>query len=132
MLNNFVKSAAFKLVKLPYSIPIDFLVRKPTDNDRQGRSSGSASWRLARGEIEEENPSFVWEINEADIIDNDITIRYSASLDQYDYISGNSIIRKIKKWSKGVYKHSGIFRKEEKDWKMVYLCRRGRYRLKKK
>ncbi|KAJ8925931.1 hypothetical protein NQ315_009783 [Exocentrus adspersus] len=106
---------------------VEFLTeKKPCEDDQKGRSSGSASWRLARGEIQEEeqDPLYIWEINENDVIDNKITIRYCTSSDTYEYISGGKVLRTVNKWNRGVFKYSGVFRKEEKDWKMVYLTRK--------
>lgn len=76
-------------------------------------------WRLGRGEAQTSNESanFVWFISgDAGVI------RYSSSLDEYEF-NGNV---KKKNWFSGVFEHNGVFRKEEKDWKMVYLCRNGK------
>ncbi|XP_018571005.1 peptide-N(4)-(N-acetyl-beta-glucosaminyl)asparagine amidase [Anoplophora glabripennis] len=123
---DFSDSRKKYLAKRLLSELIEFLTeKKPNDDDCKGRSSGAASWRLARGEIQDvEDPLYVWQIKEDDILDNSITIRYSPSLDKYEYISGGTIIREVEKWNNGVFKCSGVFRKEEMDWKMVYLCRK--------
>lgn len=65
-------------------------------------------------------------MNATDIINNSITIKYSASKNRYDYISGNIKIRELYNWNEGTYEHKNIFRKKEKDWKMVYLARNGK------
>lgn len=81
---------------------------------------------MARGEIQEDNASFTWKICDKDVVNNEVIIRYSASLDRYEYLSGNKVINKVEQWNKGTFKCSGIFRKKELDWKMVYLTRTGK------
>ncbi|KAJ8941940.1 hypothetical protein NQ318_013273 [Aromia moschata] len=57
-------------------------------------------------------------------VNNEVTLRYSATLDKYEFISGGERVVELKGWSEGTAEHSDMFRKEEKDWKMVYLTRR--------
>ena len=50
-------------------------------------------------------------------------IKYSTSKNKY--------VREIGKeeqhsWDKGVFEANSVFRKEEKDWRMVYLTRTGK------
>lgn len=102
--------------------------RKPTDYDQKGRTSGASAWRLARNEMSiiTEEQKWIWLVNSSDIVNNSITIRYSASLDRYDYISGNTKIKELCNWHEGAYEHQNLFRKKERDWKMVYLARNGK------
>jgi len=81
-----------------------------------GRTSGSLAWRLARGEMQIEK--FVWTPSEAEIANKIFELKYSTALDKY--IHGTSI---HEGWKSGVYSYSSLFRKEELDWKNVYLCR---------
>ncbi|CAI6362225.1 unnamed protein product [Macrosiphum euphorbiae] len=81
-----------------------------------GRTSGALTWRLARGEIQIEK--FVWTPSETEIANKRFELKYSTAIDRY--IHGNSI---HKGWKSGVYSYSSLFRKEELDWKNVYLCR---------
>ncbi|RZC37522.1 peptide-N(4)-(N-acetyl-beta-glucosaminyl)asparagine amidase, partial [Asbolus verrucosus] len=99
------------------------LERQPHDNEMQGRISGSKSWRTSRGEVKNEN-MYVWRVGDRHIIDNKITIKYSAALDTYEFITGdNNSGIKVNDWNLGVFDFVNIFRKEEKDWKIVYLAR---------
>ncbi|KAL4089067.1 hypothetical protein QTP88_024141 [Uroleucon formosanum] len=90
---------------------------KCTDADNYGgRTSGALTWRLARGEMQIEK--FVWTPSETEIANKRFELKYSTAIDKY--IHGNSI---HKGWKSGVYSYSSLFRKEELDWKNVYLCR---------
>lgn len=96
--------------------------RQPNDGDKQGRLSGSSTWRLARGEIQanEDNLHFVW------LVTGDAaTIRYSSAMDEYEFIENEKRVVTKKNWFSGVFQHKNMFRKQEQDWKMVYLCRKG-------
>jgi len=97
---------------------IEMLFRtKCTDVENYGgRTSGSLTWRLARGEIQIEK--FVWTPSETEIANKRFELKYSTAIDKY--IHGNSI---HEGWKSGVYSYSSLFRKEEFDWKTVYLCR---------
>lgn len=81
-----------------------------------GRTSGALAWRLARGEMQIEK--FVWTPSETEIANKRFELKYSTAIDKY--IHGNST---HKGWKSGVYSYSSLFRKEELDWKNVYLCR---------
>lgn len=104
-----------------------FFCRKPGDEDQKGRTSGASAWRLARKEVSDTNEErqYTWFVNSSDIISNSITIKYSSSLNCYEYISGKRKIKEVRNWYEGAHEHSQIFRKEEKDWNMVYLARIG-------
>lgn len=101
--------------------------RKPGEEDQKGRTSGASAWRLARKEISEtsEERKHVWIVNTDDILSDAITIKYSPSLNRYEYFSGDKKIKELLNWNDGAYEQKGIFRKEEKDWNMVYLARNG-------
>ncbi|KAF5300863.1 hypothetical protein FQR65_LT09024 [Abscondita terminalis] len=96
--------------------------KQSKDTDKQGRVSGSEGWRLARGEIQVAS-SHCWNLKKSDTEVGKVTVRYSAALDRYEYIGVNGVVQSKSGWQTGVYDANNIFRKEEKDWKMVYLSR---------
>lgn len=114
-------------ISCEYRKLVYYFYRKPGDEDQKGRSSGAAAWRLARKEVSEtgEERNYTWFVNSSDIVDNSVLIRYSASINRYEYISSNRKIKELVQWHEGAHEHSQIFRKEEKDWNMVYLARMG-------
>jgi peptide-N4-(N-acetyl-beta-glucosaminyl)asparagine amidase len=94
------------------------IVRKPTENERKGRSSGSLSWRLQRGEAKSSN-FHVITLNEQERTSKTFNLRYSCARDIYE--RGNST--SISGWSSLTYSSANIFRKVENDHKMAYLSR---------
>lgn len=102
-----------------------FFCRKLKDQEHVGRSSGSLDWRLSRGETHAaDDIKHIWIINNEDASGNSITLRYSSSVDQYEYITTKNKIVK-NGWKSGIFEQEQVFRKEEKDWKMTYLARKG-------
>ncbi|XP_018319742.1 peptide-N(4)-(N-acetyl-beta-glucosaminyl)asparagine amidase [Agrilus planipennis] len=97
--------------------------KKPNDKEQEGRSSGSLQWRLARGETNANFTPFVWKLTKQDCQSGQVIIRYSPSLDCYTKTSASGKNGVLNKWSAGVFQLENVFRKEEKDWKMVYLAR---------
>lgn len=91
---------------------------KSTDGEKYGgRISGSLDWRLARNELQKYK-QFVWTPTETEIANKKFELKYCAVSDIYMH---DNII--VEGWENGVYNSSSLFRKEELDWKMVYLCR---------
>ncbi|XP_014232261.1 peptide-N(4)-(N-acetyl-beta-glucosaminyl)asparagine amidase [Trichogramma pretiosum] len=89
-----------------------------------GRTSGSLAWRLARGEMGG-GPSekTVWNIPTGT---KEFELTYFIAGDKYiaKDITNDKILLEKKGWQNGVdHTEGGIFRKEELDWKMVYLAR---------
>lgn len=102
-----------------------FAVRKPKEQESAGRSSGSLDWRISRGEIQDRNETkHIWIINKEGTSGDKVTLKYSVSLDQYEFITAKNKVVK-NGWKSGVFEQEDIFRKEEKDWKMTYLARKG-------
>lgn len=90
---------------------------KSTNNENfGGRTSGALTWRLARGETQTDQ--FIWTPTENEVVNKKFELKYSTAMDKYIH---DNIIRKG--WQNGVYNYSSLFRKEELDWKRVYLCR---------
>jgi len=81
-----------------------------------GRTSGSLIWRLARGEIQTKN--YIWTPSKNEVFNKKFDLKYSTAMDKY--IHDNII---LEGWQNGVYDYKSLFRKEESDWKQVYLCR---------
>ncbi|XP_031638055.1 peptide-N(4)-(N-acetyl-beta-glucosaminyl)asparagine amidase [Contarinia nasturtii] len=110
---------------------VDLIVqRPPTENELKGRSSGSLNWRLTRGEDQpcSSNNFFVFNASETEISAKQFNLRYSCAKNEYErYIKRSSdfidVIKATKSWQSCAYRWENIFRKEERDWKMVYLAR---------
>lgn len=51
---------------------------------------------------------------------------YSPVKDAYQLVSGNKVMESQNGWAAGCYEFDNLFRKEEKDWKQVYLARKGK------
>lgn len=94
------------------------IVREPTENERKGRSSGSLSWRLQRGETTNSN-FHVITLNDNEKREKLFKLRYSCARDIYE-CSGRE---KVSGWSSLVFSSTNIFRKVENDHKMTYLAR---------
>lgn len=94
------------------------IMREPTENERKGRSSGSLSWRLQRGEAN--NSKFhVITLNDEEKRAKSFTFRYSCARDSYERINSPA----ISGWSSLVFSATNIFRKVEPDHKQAYLAR---------
>ncbi|XP_075215729.1 N-glycanase Pngl isoform X2 [Lycorma delicatula] len=101
----------------------DFLspAKEKTGEVFEGRTSGSLAWRLARGEISSvASSSYVWKPSPEEISTKQMVIKYCPCKDQYVNGKGAKL---LSNWEKGVFKVKNVFRKEELDWKNVYLCR---------
>ncbi|ESP03621.1 hypothetical protein LOTGIDRAFT_237618 [Lottia gigantea] len=103
---------------------VEFLKVKTANNSQlSGRTTGSLAWRLARGETGnmDQNSEFIFHLSEQEKQSKQLHILYNCASDQYVRRSNNN--ETTKTWSSLCYNHLSIFRKEEKDWKMVYLAR---------
>lgn len=104
------------------------LWKEPSEKDGiyKGRQSGSLAWRLSRGETSGEavNEPYIWKPTESEIKKKKMQIQYLPGLDQYQR-GPESSEGAISGWQNGVNAVKGVFRKEEKDWNMVYLSREG-------
>nr|XP_040221705.2 peptide-N(4)-(N-acetyl-beta-glucosaminyl)asparagine amidase [Anopheles coluzzii] len=103
--------------------------RVPTAAEREGRSSGSLEWRLQRGE-QQTNTRYMFIPTEEEVQAKQFNIRYCCATDCYErFLKGASnrvnerITEKSNGWESRQYVSRNIFRKEELDWKMVYLAR---------
>ena len=93
------------------------IVREPTENERKGRSSGSLSWRLQRGEADE-SKKLVITLNDKEKQAKRFSLWYSCSRDVYERSSDT-----VSGWSSLTFTATNIFRKVEVDHKMAYLSR---------
>lgn len=96
--------------------------KTPTEAEKQGRISGSLAWRLARGEVSEDFEPFTWKPGQEDREKMKFILSYCTSSDEYCLENSKT---NVKGWRKGLFKVNSVFRKEEQDWKMVYLAREG-------
>lgn len=103
------------------------LNRKPGEEDSKGRQSGNLSWRLTRGEVHDTSSSsgFIWKIDPGKLPLNRASVFYSPVKDAYRLVSGNQVLETQNGWAAGCHEFENVFRKEEKDWKQVYLARKG-------
>ncbi|GBP13953.1 Peptide-N(4)-(N-acetyl-beta-glucosaminyl) asparagine amidase [Eumeta japonica] len=92
--------------------------RKPSDYDNEGRISGSLQWRKQRGELGE-TKSHVFDFKEL----GRYSIQYVTSKDEYRIYKNGGEYEIINTWCDGTFEAKNVFRKEEKDWKMVYIAR---------
>uniref|UniRef100_A0A3B3ZZ31 Peptide-N(4)-(N-acetyl-beta-glucosaminyl)asparagine amidase n=1 Tax=Periophthalmus magnuspinnatus TaxID=409849 RepID=A0A3B3ZZ31_9GOBI len=100
--------------------------KKPKPGELGGRNSGSLAWRLLRGETKAPDtsattPGFVFTPTDKEKSDSLLHIRYNASTDQYCRVSNHCEV--TPGWEQCVWQREAVFRKEEKDWQMVYLAR---------
>lgn len=94
-----------------------------SDENYEGRLSGSLAWRLARNEISQTNVSknHVWNVSK---YGQTFELRYNIVKDTYQVVSNADILEEKSGWLERVNTVEGeIFRKVENDWKMVYLAR---------
>ena len=90
-----------------------------------GRTSGSLAWRLARGETTTaasgSKAPYVFTLTDEEKKSKVFHVRYSCAKDEYIRVS--SQMKADKSFASCVHKMQDVFRKEEHDWKMVYLAR---------
>lgn len=106
---------------------LELLCTRPaTQAEAEGRSSGSLEWRLQRGE-QKLNTFYIFIPNEQEIRTKQFNVRYSCAKDIYERFlkgpAGPLTIETTKDWKSRQYTSENVFRKEEHDWKMVYLAR---------
>ncbi|CAH1795770.1 unnamed protein product [Owenia fusiformis] len=101
---------------------VEFLTPKiASASEGQGRQSGSVAWRLSRGETKTDAQPYVFKLTESEKHDKEFYITYSAALDKYCRPSERNEV--TNSWSSMLSECKNIFRKEERDWNMVYLAR---------
>jgi hypothetical protein len=91
-----------------------------------GRESGSAAWRLARGEMGlgiEKFCSNVWKLTEDEKKAKVFHLEYDVAEDVYVRRSNGG--ERVVGWQNGLAECEDVIRKEEFDWGQIYLARRG-------
>ena len=107
----------------------------------QGRTTGSVQWRKERGELGDcstsgsriESNSNVFQIEPPPHATRGVAnLTYNPGEDLYSFnscVDEGVTSSSLYGWENGVYQSQNIFRKEEFDWKMVYLCRNPECRV---
>lgn len=98
------------------------IIREPTENELKGRSSGSLSWRIERGEAYVTN-FYVFKLSEQEKLLKKFNIRYSCATNVYERLISTSVTDSSKDWKNWIFQSENIFRKVEHDHKMAYLSR---------
>lgn len=98
------------------------IIREPTDNELKGRSSGSLSWRLERGEANVAN-FFVFTLIDQEKSAKQFNVRYSCAENLYERFVSSEVTESSCDWKNWSYQSENVFRKVEKDHKMTYLSR---------
>ncbi|XP_067664918.1 peptide-N(4)-(N-acetyl-beta-glucosaminyl)asparagine amidase-like [Haliotis asinina] len=106
---------------------VEFLTPKTADGQHlSGRTTGSLAWRQARGEIgraesTDSSGSFIFTLTQEEKEREVCHVKYNCAEDKYVRLSSSNL--ETAGWLSCVHKTSSVFRKEERDWKMVYLSR---------
>eukprot|EP00057_Strongylocentrotus_purpuratus_P002203 XP_003724039.1 PREDICTED: peptide-N(4)-(N-acetyl-beta-glucosaminyl)asparagine amidase [Strongylocentrotus purpuratus] len=107
---------------------VEFLSPKMTqDGESQGRLSGSAAWRVARGEsgagasTGSSQTKYVFRPTESEKREKLLHVRYNTARDKYIRISDGN--QETDDWEKFAFTNICMTRKHEMDWQMVYLAR---------
>lgn len=98
------------------------IIRDPTEDELKGRSSGSLSWRLERGEANVAS-FYVFNLVEREKTLKQFNLRYSNSKNIFERFLDSSVVDASSDWKNWMYQSENIFRKVEHDHKMVYLSR---------
>nr|KAG5694322.1 hypothetical protein BaRGS_035190 [Batillaria attramentaria] len=105
---------------------VEFLTPKTASSENlPGRTTGSLSWRLARGELGKavttRQHQYVFRLMESEKDSEVLHIKYSCAKDLYVRSSSQDV--PTWKWHSCTYSARSVLRKEESDWKMAYLAR---------
>lgn len=98
------------------------IIREPTDNELKGRSSGSLSWRLERGEAKVAN-FYVFTLTDQEKSAKEFKVRYSCAKNLYERSVASEVIESSGDWKNWSYQSENFWRKVEHDHKMAYLSR---------
>lgn len=98
------------------------IIREPNEDELKGRSSGSLSWRLDRGEATVSN-FYVFTLKDEEKKSKHFNVRYSCAKNVFKRFVSSSEIDTCKDFKTWAYQTENIFRKVEHDHKMAYLSR---------
>lgn len=102
---------------------VELMTEKSEARHLPGRTTGSEEWRRARGElgsVPATTPHIIVP-TETELERGVVKLRYSCVEDEYVRVSDNESV--VAGWQSLVSEAASVFRKEEHDWKMVYLAR---------
>lgn len=103
---------------------VELMTEKAEVHNLPGRTTGSEEWRRARGELGTGGPATASHIivpTDREIELGVVELRYSCVNDEYLRVSDNASV--VSGWRTLASDATSVFRKEERDWKMVYLAR---------
>merc|ERR1719427_2214574 len=95
--------------------------RSVEEGDKMGRQTGSLAWRLARGELGDQEQEHVFTPTEKEVMDGVMEVEYDCAEDKYFRI-GRVVAKEG--FLSGVFGSENVARKVEADWNMVYVARR--------
>ena len=102
---------------------VELMMEKSEAHNLPGRTTGSEEWRRARGEL-----GTIPTVKSCTIVPSErevecgvVELKYSCIKDEYLRVSDSDSI--VSGWQSLVNEAVSVFRKEELDWKMVYLAR---------
>lgn len=114
--NNLFKRTTLELVEL-------MTEAKGSSENFSGRTTGSMEWRRMRGEMGSSSTfqPVIISPNQSELNKNCIKISYCCSKDSYSRSDGEV----LNGWESLLNIEENMIRKEERDWKKSYLCRRA-------
>ena len=97
-----------------------------SDEETQGRQSGSLAWRLSRSETSlQTSKQFVIKPTPQEEENMVIDVAFNLAKDQYVRESNAGEV--VKGWSSLTFESENLLKKDELDWKMTYLARKGNH-----
>ena len=100
-----------------------------TEEESQGRQSGSLAWRLSRAETELESSKTIV-IKPKPLEEESMIIDILFDITKDIYVRKSNGDEQISGWSNLAFEVDNLLKKEESDWNMVYLARKGNLYLK--
>jgi len=102
---------------------VELMMEKSEAHNLPGRTTGSEEWRRARGELGtiRATKSHTIVPTEREVEQGVVELKYSCVKDEYLRVYDDESV--VSGWQSLVSEAVSVFRKEEHDWKMVYLAR---------